>query len=105
MYGPVQFRVTYFIESNGVFRVTCPEIADVLGIGATEREAVDRAREAAIAHLRPVIAAGGPIPDGPLHRTGSNSTLEHELTELLEAAHPGEGRRVCVEELWIDPVG
>ena len=105
MYGPVQFRVTYFIESNGVFRVTCPEIADVLGIGATEHEAIDRAREAAIARLRPVIAHGGPIPDGPLHRTAPSTVLEDELVELLEAAHPGEGRRVRVEELWIDPLG
>ena len=105
MYGPVQFRVTYFIESNGVFRVTYPEFGDVFGIGATEHEAVDRAREAAIAHLRPVIAHGGPIPDVALHRAGPNATLELELTELLEAAHPGEGRRVRVEELWIDPAG
>src|SRR5262245_25554772 len=103
MYRPVRFRVAFFIEASGQgFQATCASIPEAHGTGATEAEAVRRARNAAIARLRWVIASGGPNRDGPLDRVGSSARLESALGELLEAAHPGEGRKVRIEQLWIE---
>src|SRR5215831_19390128 len=103
MYGPIQVRVAFFIEPSGQgFHATCAEIPEVHGSGATEADAIRRARNAAIAHLRWVIANVGPIWDAPLHRVGSSASLKTAIGELLEAAHPGEGRKVRIEELWLD---
>src|SRR5262249_58573722 len=103
MYGPVQFRVAFFIEARAQgFQATCASIPEAQGIGATEAEAIRKARNAAIASLRWVIANVGPIRDGPLDRAGSSARLETAMGELLEAAHPGEGRKVRIERLWIE---
>ena len=103
MYGPIQVRVAFFIEPSGQgFHATCAEIPEVHGIGTTEADAIRRARNAAIARLRWVIANFGPIRDGPLDRVGSRASLETAMGELLEAVHPGEGRKVRIEQLWIE---
>ena len=103
MYGPVQFRVAFFIEaSDQGFQATCASIPEVHGIGATEAEAIRRARNAVVARLRWVIANFGPTRDGPLDRVGSSARLATVMGELLEAAHPGEGRTVRIEQLWIE---
>jgi len=102
MYGPVQICVAFFIEASGRgFQATCAEIPEVHEVGPTETEAFGRARNAAIAHLRWVNASVGPIRGRPLYRAGSGASLETATGELLEAAYPGEGRKVRVEQLWI----
>ena len=102
MSGAVRYRLAFVVESDGVFRVTCPEIAEVVGIGSTEQEALDQARHAAIAQLRTAMAVGHSVPDGAFQRFESRATLETELGNLVEAVHPGEGRKVCIEEVWVE---
>jgi predicted RNase H-like HicB family nuclease len=103
VYGPFQFRVAVVVRPDGTgFLATCHEIGDVRGVGQTESEAVEQARQAAARHLQAVFARGGPIPDSALHRSGPNASLTGAIEQLLEAAHPGEGRKVRIEEIWLD---
>lgn len=78
----IGFRVEVFVEPDDVgFHAYCPALKGVHTCGDTEQEALQNARDAAIAYLRASIKYGDPIPigiivheegEGPCTASGAN---------------------------------
>lgn len=63
----IGFRVELLVESDSVgFHAYCPALKGLHTCGDTEQEALQNAKDAAIAYLRTSIKYGDPIPVGIL---------------------------------------
>ena len=68
MYGSkpiIGFKIEIFVEpDDGSFHAYCPTLRGLHVSGDTEEEAVQNAKDAAIAHLESIIKHGDSIPLG-----------------------------------------
>ena len=70
-HGEITVRLRIVVERDGdEFHAYCPALKGLHTFGRTEEEAVQNARDGAIAYLLSLIKHGDPIPVG-------NTTLEH----------------------------
>lgn len=88
------FRIEILVEPDGdVFHAYCPALTGLHTCGDTEQEAVENAKDAAIAYLLSLITHGDPIPIGivkPLVQTKRPSSLTktypiHRVENLVVA--------------------
>ena len=88
----IGFRVDVVVEPDSVgFHAYCPALKSLHTCGDTEQEALQNAKDAAIAYLRASIKYGDPIPVGILihEEDGQSPTVS------------GEGIKSHTEELAI----
>ena len=63
----IEFRIHIVVEPDeDVFHAYCPALKGLHTCGDTEEEAIDNAKNAAIAYLHSLIKHGDPIPVGAL---------------------------------------
>ena len=88
----IGFRVEVVVESDDVgFHAYCPALKGLHTCGDTEQEALQNAKDAALAYLRTSIKYGDPIPIGiVLHK-------ENERPPTVS----GEGMKRHTEDLAI----
>ncbi|MCS6903421.1 MAG: type II toxin-antitoxin system HicB family antitoxin [Candidatus Bipolaricaulota bacterium] len=61
----LQFTVSIVVEPDAAgYYAYCPALKGLHTCGSTEREALENARDAAIAYIRSLIKHGEPIPVG-----------------------------------------
>jgi len=88
----IGFRVEVLVEPDSVgFHAYCPALKGLHTCGDTEQEALQNAKDAAIAYLRASIKCGDPIPIG---------ILMHEEDERPPTVS-GEGIKRHTEDLAI----
>ena len=67
----LEFRVQVIIELDGTeFHAYCPALKGLHTSGNTEKEALDNAKDAAIAYIKSLIKHGDPIPIGAMIQKG-----------------------------------
>lgn len=99
---PKRFRVAIFVRarSHG-FEATCAEFRDVRKSGVTEADAIRRVLIGASTRLRWIMENIGLIQERPVYRVDSSAGLETAMTDLLDAAYPGEGRGVLIQDILL----
>jgi len=88
---PLEFRVQVVIEPDGTgFHAYCPALKGLHTSGNTQKEALENAKDAAIAYLRSLIKHGDPIPIGIMTQRGIKEKALHvkRHTEDLVLALP-----------------
>jgi len=92
--APTRFRIRIVVEPDGdEFHAYCPALNGLHTSGRTEEEAVENARDAAIAYIRSVIKHGDPIPLDCLPATPnqteplpSGTHTHYQIADLAAAA-------------------
>jgi predicted RNase H-like HicB family nuclease len=70
----LEFQVVFMVEPDeGEFHAFCPALKGVHAPGATEKEALANAKDAAAAYVLSLIKHGDPIPVGVLTVPGDES--------------------------------
>lgn len=80
----ITFKVDFCIEDDeDRFYAYCPSLKGLFAAGATEIEALENAKEAAVLYLKSLIKHGDPIP------------LDGDLINTQEKDRPQPKRAVC----------
>ena len=83
----ISFNITIFVEKDDSnYHAFCPALKGLHVDGATEKEAIENAREAAVAYLVSLIKHGDPIPLNVIVKeddTHSQSTQHVEQIPIL----------------------
>ena len=67
----LEFRVQVVIEPDGTeFHAYCPALKGLHTSGNTEKEALNNAKDAAVAYIKSLIKHGDPIPIGAMIQKG-----------------------------------
>ncbi len=78
------FKICVVVEPDGdQFHAYCPALTGLHTCGDTEEEALDNARDAAIAYLRSLIKHGDPIPVGVLADKEKEKMGPHRIEDLV----------------------
>ncbi len=84
----LEFRIEVIIEPDGTtFHAYCPALKGLHTCGDTEEEALQNARDAAMAYLESLIKHGDPIPVGIIVREEPKETkyITHYTQDLRVA--------------------
>jgi len=78
----ISFKITIVVEpDDGGFHAFCPALKGLHVDGTTEKEALENAREAAVAYLVSLIKHGDPIP---LNVVTSEVDAHSQSTQYIE---------------------
>ena len=80
----ISFKICVVVEPDGdQFHAYCPALTGLHTCGDTEEEALDNARDAAIAYLHSLIKHGDPIPVGVLADKEKEKMGPHRIEDLV----------------------
>jgi predicted RNase H-like HicB family nuclease len=89
----IKFRVRLVVEPDGdEFHVYCPELKGLHMSGASEKEALQNGKEAAIAYINSIISHDDPLPLCAV-KTEESFTVGELLNQLAGKAFGGLFRR------------
>ena len=91
----IGFRVEVIVEPDEIgFHAYCPALKGLHTCGDTEEEAVQNAKDAAIAYLESLIKHGDPIPVGVIMREEAEKTPHPPTKDAV--CHTEDLRVACV---------
>lgn len=96
----IKVRIRFFVEPDeGRFHAYCPELKGLHVDGATEKEALDNARDAAQAYINSLLRHDDPLPVGVVESDVTKS-VGQIFGELCAKIFPGR-TTAHVEELSV----
>ena len=84
----LEFQLVFVVEPDeGEFHAFCPALKGLHTAGATEQEALENAKNAAVAYILSLIEHGDPIPLGvsvPTSEKGASRSRRQKTREYTE---------------------